>query len=576
MNSEQKTCQNCKREFVIEPEDFAFYEKIKVPPPTWCPQCRMQRRMAWRNERGLHQRSCDRCKKSVIGIYPSDSPFTVYCQSCWWSDEAWDPSSFGRAYDPSRSFLEQFRELQLKVPRQHTNNYSESTMVNSEYTNCSGEDKNCYLAIATAYSEDCLYTHWVTSSKACVDCVYADKSEYCYDCLDIDQCYRVLYAQSCVGCRDSSFLFDCRNTSDSIACVGLRNKRYYIFNQQYSKEEYERKKKEFALHTKEGVQKLAREFYSSDIYKHHPRKSYHGQSNKNSTGDYLSNSEDSQSCFYAKNLRGCRYGFWQYDANDCYDCLAWGEQEWGYENVTTGDKGRSLRFCNMCWGSVHDLEYCELCFSSTEDCFGSIGLRGKKFCILNKQYPEQEYRELIGTIKEDMRKRGEYGSPFPVSMSPFPYWDTVAQEHFPLKRDEVIQRGYYWREPEKRSYLVTLKSEQIPASIHETEDDILKATIACKHNGACDEQCVTAYKITPAELRIYRQLTIPIPDLCYQCRHASRVQKKNPLKLWHRRCMCELATHQHKGSCPDEFETSYAPDRPEIVYCESCYNSEVA
>ncbi|MFH1193084.1 MAG: hypothetical protein V1656_02080 [Candidatus Jorgensenbacteria bacterium] len=29
------------------------------------------------------------------------------------------------------------------------------------------------------------------------------------------------------------------------------------------------------------------------------------------------------------------------------------------------------------------------------------------------------------------------------------------------------------------------------------------------------------------------------------------------------------------GKCPNEFETSYAPERKEIVYCESCYNAEV-
>ena len=32
MNSETKTCQNCKQSFIIEPEDFEFYEKMKVPP----------------------------------------------------------------------------------------------------------------------------------------------------------------------------------------------------------------------------------------------------------------------------------------------------------------------------------------------------------------------------------------------------------------------------------------------------------------------------------------------------------------------------------------------------------------
>ena len=50
MKSETKQCQNCKKDFIIEPDDFGFYEKIKIPPPTFCPECRMQRRLAWRND----------------------------------------------------------------------------------------------------------------------------------------------------------------------------------------------------------------------------------------------------------------------------------------------------------------------------------------------------------------------------------------------------------------------------------------------------------------------------------------------------------------------------------------------
>jgi hypothetical protein len=38
------------------------------------------------------------------------------------------------------------------------------------------------------------------------------------------------------------------------------------------------------------------------------------------------------------------------------------------------------------------------------------------------------------------------------------------------------------------------------------------------------------------------------------------------------------STHPHheNNHCPNEFETSYAPERKEIVYCEQCYNAEVA
>ncbi len=32
--SKSVKCQNCHQEFIIEPEDFDFYEKIQVPAPT--------------------------------------------------------------------------------------------------------------------------------------------------------------------------------------------------------------------------------------------------------------------------------------------------------------------------------------------------------------------------------------------------------------------------------------------------------------------------------------------------------------------------------------------------------------
>lgn len=83
-NMEQtKQCQNCKQDFMIMPEDFEFYEKIKVSSPTFCPECRMQRRLAFRNERALFRRKCDLCGKDMISMYRAKTPFPVYCLPCF-------------------------------------------------------------------------------------------------------------------------------------------------------------------------------------------------------------------------------------------------------------------------------------------------------------------------------------------------------------------------------------------------------------------------------------------------------------------------------------------------------------
>ncbi|MDD5146800.1 MAG: hypothetical protein PHN39_03645, partial [Candidatus Pacebacteria bacterium] len=105
--------------------------------------------------------------------------------------------------------------------------------------------------------------------------------------------------------------------------------------------------------------------------------------------------------------------------------------------------------------------------------------------------------------------------------------------------------------------------------------------------GDCNEQCTTAFRIIPQELQFYRKMNLPLPRLCPNCRHYQRLKQRNPLKLWKRQCQCvgeksqngvytNTTSHNHGSDpCPNTFETSYSPDRPEIVYCEECYLKEV-
>ncbi len=104
MKSEIKNCQNCKKDFAIEQDDFSFYEKIKVPPPTFCSECRFQRRLEWRNERTLYRRSCDLCEKNIISMYSKDVVFPVFCEDCWWGDN-WDPIEYQQDLNFNKIFF---------------------------------------------------------------------------------------------------------------------------------------------------------------------------------------------------------------------------------------------------------------------------------------------------------------------------------------------------------------------------------------------------------------------------------------------------------------------------------------
>ncbi len=595
MDPETRSCKNCKKDFAVEPEDFDFYGKIGVSAPTFCPDCRLQRRMVLRNERTLYKRTCDLCKKTLIGIYPEGTPFPVYCSECWWSDK-WDPEDHAMEYDFERPFFAQWKELQDRVPRQHTNNTVTSTIVNSVYTNCAGDMKNCYLVFGAMNDEDSMYSHYLNYSRSCVDGLYVLNSEHCYECVDVEQCNNVRWSQSCVGCRDSAFLFDCRNCNDCIGCVGLRNKQYHIFNKPYSKEEYLKEKEGLGLGSRAGIGRF-RERFMQELYYKLPRKYYHGQMNKDSTGDYLSNSERTKSAFYTKNARGSKYVFWAQNVNDVYDYFAWGDMELCYECVSGGYGMHNCKFTHTCWTELRDVDYSSLCFTGS-DLFGCIGLRNKRFCVLNTQYSEAEYRAMRTRILAQMDivpyrdAQGieyRYGENFPIELSPFAYADTVAQEHFPLSPDEIATRGYGKQGTQDHANTIpTRDAGDLPDSIKDVPDAILDEVIGCAHKGSCAHQCSNAFRIIPAELEYYRHKDIPLPTLCHNCRHGERVALRNPLRLWHRKCRCSGARderglyvnrgmHSHgKDACPNEFETSYAPDRPEIVYCEQCYNSEIA
>ncbi len=186
--------------------------------------------------------------------------------------------------------------------------------------------------------------------------------------------------------------------------------------------------------------------------------------------------------------------------------------------------------------------------------------------------------------------RYPYGEFFPVELSMFAYNETIAQDYLPLTKEKAEARGYSWQKNDAKDYQISISTDNLPDEIDDVKDDILKEIIECAHQGKCNEECATAFRIIPQELEFYRKLGLPLPRLCFNCRHIQRIKKRNPMKLWPRTCECDglasrqsliaytnTAEHFHGSApCPNQFETSYAPDRPEIVYCESCYNSEVS
>jgi hypothetical protein len=581
MNSEMRNCQNCKKDFNIEAEDFSFYEKLKVPAPKWCPDCRFMRKLTFINERSLYKGVCGNCKKSIITMYCPDIPFSSWCIKCHLSD-VWDARDYGREYDFSKTFFEQFKELKYSIPHRALDQ-NERNGEGCEYSNLCYTSKDVYLSFDTIASEHIKYSaHVMKFNKNCMDSFAIKANDRGYELVQASQNYNSTFLIESDQCIDSHFLYDCSNCVNCCLSSNLRNKSNVFRNKQLSKEEYEKALGGLSLETYSGQLCAKEEFIK--IAQNAVHKHAHIKNSINTVGDFVENSKNLYHCYGFANSENVKYGFWAANTvKDSQDVIILGKVEECYEFTMGGRGGSRLVLSFSCGGTCKDLFYCDSCRGCT-NCFGCVNLIKKQYCILNKQYTKEEYEELLPRIIQHMNdvlyidkigREYPFGEYFPTEISPFAYNETRAFEECPLSKEEVLAFGYKWMDMEPKTYIPTIKIDEIPDSIKDVVDAIYDEVIECPSQGSVETRCTSAYKILPDELAFYKQMNLPIPRYCPNCRYHERLAWKNPFHFYKRECMCELSNHTHNGKCLNKFETMYAPDRPEIIYCKECYQAEI-
>ena len=570
---ENKICQKCKKDFVIEDEDTNFYQMVEVPAPTFCSECRFQRRLTFRNDRTLYKRACELCKKDVISIYRPNGPQKVVCQKCWWSDE-FDPTRYGRDYDFSKSFFEQYRELMHDVPFVANFVVDESRMINSPYNNMVLDLRNCYMLTNSDVDEDCAYGCEIENSRNCVDTNLVDKSEMCYECVNVQNCYRAFYSVDCESSSDIYFCRDCTGCTDCFGCINLRKQSYCIYNEPMgTKEAYHARLAEFGIDTGSRATLEMLKPQIADVWKQGLYKYMHEKQSEDISGDYIYNSRNVKKSWIVQEGWNVKYS--QYlvagGTKDSYDFTQFGDKaELHYEILQGGAGGSRVRFSWFVPNENQNIDYCMQVMTS-HDMFGCIGMRKKQYCILNKEYTEEEYVKLRAEIMKQMAEMPyvdaqgieyRYGEFFPTELSPFAYNETTAQEFFPLAQETVAAQGFAWAAREARNYTPTMTVENIPDVIEGVGDEITKEIIQCVNNGDPTKNCATAFRIIPDELGFYRRFNIPLPAKCPNCRHAERMVWRNQPKFREEKCEFE--------GCEKEFLTAYAEGTTGL-YCKEHY-----
>lgn len=564
---ETKSCQNCKKDFVIDERDQLYYKKINVPHPSWCPECRFERRLSTHNVWSVYWRNCSKCDKRTLSMYNKDLAVPVFCNECWWADD-WDGTEYGMDYDPNKSFFEQIYELSRKTPFV-AQEVLAPTMINSEYCNGASYLRNCYLTFWADYSENITNSTIILELKDSSDCMRARESQLCYKSMGVNKSYRTFFSEECDACTDVWFSRNCYNCTNCIGCVNLRGESYSIFNEKYGKVEYAEKVKELGLDSwsnLEALQEKAKSFWLTKPYR-----SYTGNSmNLNVTGEYVFESKNSQDLYLCTSTEESRYTQFVTvpSAKECYDYTGWGANvELMYETHSSGENVSNVKFSYCAYPDSMDVEY-SIWVIAGKNNFGCCNLKRKKYCILNKEYTKEEYEKLKAQIIEDMKKNPyvdeqgrtwSYGETFPLNQSLFGYNESSAYKFNPKTKAQAQKEGYLWYEEETVNHKTTINPEDLPEKIADTKENITDEVIGCA-------ECGRGYKVGPLEFTLLQKMGMPVPHSCPKCRMNYHFSRLNPVKLWERNC----------AKCHAKVTTAFSPERPEVIYCEKCYQQEMA
>jgi hypothetical protein len=557
-------CIQCYSTFAISEREAAFYSKVgpvfsntkyNQPDPELCPDCRRQRRLAFRNQSNLYLRKCDFSDRRVLSPYHSDKPFPVYHHEDWWANRR-SSLEFGRPFDFSRPFFDQFLDLRNAVP-------VESARIvnceNCEYTNNARKCKNSYLIFGCFNCEDCLYIDGGASSKSCILGWQINKAELCYHIYRCDRVFCCFFCELCFCCSDLWFCKLCKDCTHCFCCSQLRHKQYCIFNKQHSKQEYQ----DFISSINTGS-RAAIEYWrkkSQDFYLTIPEPPYKGFNNEDCIGDVIFNSRDCRQAFTITNSEKSKY---IYECNQCVHAY-----DLDNTNITTG----------LCYQTVHsttlfDTQFAVNCHNCADcqyvmdcielkRCFGCIGLYNEEFCILNKHYSKQEYEQLVPQIIRHMEETDEWGYFFPPNLSRFGYNETPASGNYPIDQEEAERLGFQWSDYQDpaRQFSDLIHITDLPDDIAKVPDSIVEHPIECAETGR-------PYKIQKKELKFYKMMKLPLPRTYPNKQFSTLYCLRNKMAMNERQC-----DRVEKGKrCTNIFLSPFPDDSQQKVYCFDCYH----
>ncbi|MBI4598775.1 hypothetical protein HY734_01095 [Candidatus Uhrbacteria bacterium] len=499
----ERTCAITGETWTMTDEEIGWYKKFNVPAPDISPNTRWK----WQGYYDVgYQFWWNRhaeTGKPVLSFHHPATGVRVLPDAEWF---ARDFAEISVGYDRTRPFFDQMRELQLKVPLFATFN---TVPPENSLALMSLGDRDSYFTFACK-SARCFYMAGAFNTEDSSEVFLSIDCTRSHHVVHSDRIYNCRYVRESFDCMDSAFLFDCRNCRNCFGATNKRNAQYLWFNEQLTKEEWERRRAEVDFGRRSVVEACTERFERMLREQAVWPENFNG-TNADSTGDYLDGCTRTSFGFSSEKGPVDNYwSSWLYGAPQG-TAFCWGAFNCSEEFLCVSSPESSKLKMSYRSQRCEDSEYLYACVD-LKNCFGCVGLKKRQFCILNKQYTEDEYWWIVDEIKCGMLERGEYGNYFPTSMASTYVPESGAVLYAGASDEDLRKLGGPVFDPEAEDAMgkdrVDLSKarriEDVPDSIDDLTDDWIGVPIF-------DPEANRPFSILKPEAEYYRRERIAPP-----------------------------------------------------------------
>ena len=547
------TCPISGEKRMLSQKEIDVYRTHLAPPKDYAPVVRMQMLTTqWPGGQWWYNKHAETGAPIICPVHPATG-IKVLPDKEWFAK---DFSELSLDLDLNHSFFDQLIALRKKVPSSAGRNYKETE---NSIAVVSLGDVNSYFVVLSR-SKNTLFSVSALDTESSAEVYNSSGITSSYQIVHSERIFNSQYIRESRDCLNSAFLFDCRNCENCFGATNKRNAKHLWFNEQLTEQEWKKRRAEVDLGSRSQKEKWLTKF--DELVKNAIWPENFNENCENSSGEYLTKATNCESVYYADGgARDEYHTSWSLgncERNAFASSMLNAQDNYFSCDIVECNKTRYSYLLMRC----QNVEYSTECYDC-EDCFGCVGLRRKKFCILNKQYSEEEYWKKLDELKCAMLERGEYGEFLPAKMSPAYFPEGGSVRYYladPIEFGKAINAHTFEADAEGALGEISnatdmIDSIKLPDSIDEMDDTWIGKPVL-------DASYKRRFSFFAPEIALYKKLRVAPPVSHHVKRVLDLTQTSNTGVF-------------EKGTCKNchkEVTTSRNPTYPNHkIFCKTCY-----